>query len=220
MALTTVPKVKLHLGITSNDLDGQLAQFVEQADALIKNELSIDVEQSTYTEFYPGNGSPQLLLNHTPVQSITSAYEDPDAYYGEAPGAFASNTLLTAGVDYCLVRDNGSATEKSSSGILLRIGTAWPNISAKLAGMLTSSPMPGLGNVKVTYVAGYASVPYDLILACNLLVASIKRNAPHGGPISSESLDYYSYQLAGSQDSDADLASVKRILANYKRWVM
>ncbi len=220
MALTTVPKVKLHLGITSKDLDDQLAQFVEQADALIKNELSIDIEQSTYTEFHPGNGSPQLLLNRTPVQSITSVYEDPGAYYGEAPGAFASNTLLTAGVNYCLARDNGSATEKSSSGILLRIGTAWPNISAKLAGMLTSSPMPGLGNVKVTYVAGYASVPPDLQLACNTLVAEIRRNAPHGGAISSEQLDYYSYQLANPDQAEGVLSSVGNILKNYKRWVM
>lgn len=174
----------------------------------------------TLTEYYAGNGRRELQLNQRPVISIGSVYEDTGAYYGEASGAFASTTLLTAGTQYCLLRDNGDKAEQSLGGILLRLGGVWPAGSEQLRGMLTTSPAPGLGNIKVTYNAGYAVVPADVRRAVAKLVAEIRVSAGQPSDIQSESLDYYSYSKMSADEQAKALTSVKGLLKRYKRWVI
>lgn len=168
------------------------------------------------TEFYPGTGSRELLLRHPPVRSITSVYEDSGAYYGEASGAFASTSLLTAGTDYCLARDNAAENEVSRSGVLLRIGGYWPRSIVRGEGMLAASAAPGLGNIKVTYLTGWAPIPDDLSAACHLMVSQSVVAAKVGGPVGSISLDYFSVTLA-SAPKGSPLGSVRQLLAsNYR----
>ena len=172
------------------------------------------------TEFYAGNNTPRLPLLQLPVQSIGSVYEDAGAYYGEASGAFASTTLLTAGTQYCLLRDNGSATEKSTSGLLLRIGSRWPAAQETLQGMLVGGKVAGLGNIKVTYTPGYEIVPADIILATNQVVARLMQSAAMGGGLASESLDYFSYSRMSAAEENLAIDGVRKLLSAYTQWVI
>lgn len=170
------------------------------------------------TEFYAGNGTPDLMLRESPVQAIASIYEDADAYWGYASDAFAAGDLLTAGEDYALQRDNGLGTAISKTGLVKRIGAAWPNASERLSGLLASGPMPGYGNIKVTYTAGYTPVPADIVSAVHQLVAEHRRTSDAGGAMKAESLDYYSYEKMDQAEQAKAIGSVKSILARYKPW--
>lgn len=132
----------------------------------IKTYLGYAVEQASHTELLPdgnvdqddyrdefldvlgetvvgGNrrstGSCRLQLTELPVRSITSVYEDTSAMAGQASGAFAAATLLTAGTHYYL---DVIRTGLSKNGHLIRIGTHWP-VTGR--------------TVKVTYSGGYSA---------------------------------------------------------------
>jgi hypothetical protein len=67
---------------------------------------------------------------------------------------------------------------------------------------LVGGEVPGLGNIRVTYTAGYSSTPDDLKLAGILLARVIMLSSANGGQmVASESLEYYSYNLKGSADA-------------------
>lgn len=164
------------------------------------------------TEYYGGNGRRELVLRQRPVQSITSVYEDAGAYYGEASGAFAASSLLTAGSDYCLKRDHGTGAVVSESGILLRIGSAWPSASERRGNNLVAQEVEGLGNIKVTYVTGYAVLPGEYVLAAMQMVAQLRMDAQSGGGLQSESLEDYSYTRATPEQLANSLTSVISLL--------
>ena len=172
----------------------------------------------SFTEFYCGDGTPKLVLSQKPVLSITSIYSDSAGYYGEPAGAFGTEKLLVAGTDYALVRDNNAAPEKSLSGIVARITGVWPNASEKIRGLLSLGVTKGIGNLKVTYVAGYVNIPNDLQTACCNAVGILRRLAPNGASMQSESLDYYSYSLASGAGA-AEFGNVMDTLKSYKKWV-
>ncbi len=192
MALTTRTKVKLHLGISDTSEDSLLDQLILEVDAWIKKQCGRDLESTSYTEFYEGTGTQILRLRHTPVTAITTVHEDNDAYWAQGSSAFGTESLLTAGTEYALqTRVSGT----SYTGLLFRIGAVWPSVRRFSRGLLIGSAIPGLGNIKVAYTAGYSSVPADLELLANILVAVLRRNAQHGDDVQSESLNGYSYTL-------------------------
>lgn len=172
----------------------------------------------SYTEFYSGNGTSKLLLDHTPVQSITSVYEDEAGYFGEPAGAFASTTLLTAGTDYVLKRDEASESNVSNSGIVLRLNQLWKRPTARVQGLLTSAAGDAMGNIKVAYVAGYLRLLGDVALAANQFVAMLARSAADGTPMQREKYDYYEYQMLEPDKEAKALNSVKHLLRSYKHW--
>lgn len=217
MSLTTVSAIKAHLGIASNDLsqDERLERFRLGVEAVILNKLGRDdLATTTYTEYYAGNGLLQLVLRNRPVQSITSIYEDEAALYGYASGAFPSTTLLVAGTDYVLQRDGGPL-DIGRSGIVIRIGTTWPAASVEIESLLTRGVTEAVGNLKVVYVAGYATIPADIALTVHQLVAELLNSARSGGAMQSETLDYYTYIKANATQLMASLVSVKSLLAPY-----
>src|SRR5690606_27255692 len=134
-------------------------------ESTICNHVGYDICQGTRTEYYPsaslqrpvsdgplqwdtlGNRAygidipstvNELQLTSLPLRSITSIYEDPGAYGGQAPGAFPEGSLLTSGVDYYFVPDKDGLCR---SGIVRRHG-AWSQVP---------------GSIKVTYVSGYTA---------------------------------------------------------------
>lgn len=220
MALTTAATIKTLMGVSDTSLDAVLAVLIPQADAIIKGYLQREIEQATYTEYYSGSGNQVIVLNQTPVQSITSVNEDPDGYFGDGTDAFPAASLLTEGTDYVLRKDDATATEVSKSGILYRIRNAWPRPSSRLRGQLASAPGLGLGNIKVVYVAGWATVPADIQFAANMLVTSMLEARKLSGRLESESIEDYSYTLSGSEDEAQLLDSVKGSLSRYKRIVI
>jgi len=71
-------------------------------------------------------------------------YEERGARGGQKSGSFGASTELTAGTQYYIdtVTSDGDGSIYGASGILIRIGTGWPNEH---------------GSLKVTYTAGYTS---------------------------------------------------------------
>jgi hypothetical protein len=165
------------------------------------------------TEYYCGPNDPTLVLRESPVVSISSVYLDSGAYFAQASGAFAADTLLTAGVDYAL---------DARRGFLVKIGGVWPGVNAQARGLLASGVTEGVGNIRVTGIYGYAPIPADLQLAACQVVAEMKASARLGGALSSERTDYYSYTRASAADVSTMLGSSMSILAGYggKKWVI
>ncbi|WP_298865105.1 hypothetical protein [uncultured Gimesia sp.] len=220
MALTDKATIKTLLGISDTSLDAAIDLMIPQADAIIKGYLQRNIEQAIYTEYYSGSGDKVLLLNQTPVQSITSVHLDSDGYYGDGTDAFPTSSVLVEGTDFVLQKDDATNTEVSKSGIVYHTGKGWPRPSSRLQGQLTSAPGIGIGNIKVVYVAGWATVPSDIQFAANKLVISMVQSMDHGGRVESESIEDYSYTLAGSEDERKFLDSVRGSLAHYKKIVI
>lgn len=208
MALTTTTSAKLHLGVTTNAEDPFFTAIVPQVDAMIKRWLNQDIEQQTLTEYYEGNNSPNLVLLQGPIISITSIYLDAKGAYGFGSDPFPSETLLTAGTDYAWRRN------RPRSRIVMRLNGTWPAIYRRSVGLLSAYQDHGLGNIKITYVAGYATVPADLALAANIIVGLIRHDAMQGGAtLTSESYEGYSYSV---QREMSYLKSVQYLLKNYR----
>ena len=186
----------------------------------VKGYLKRDIEQVTYTEYYSGTGNQIVVLNQAPVQSIISVHEDKDGYFGDGTDAFSTSTALTQGTDFVLRKDDNTATEVSGSGILYRIGKHWPRPYLRSHNQLSSAPSQGIGNIKVVYVAGWASVPADIEFAANKLVISMIGSRDKAERLESERIEDYSYTLAASEDASRLLDSVKGTLARYKRIVV
>lgn len=220
MALTTKTQIKTLLGVSDTSLDDVIDLLIPQAEEMIKGYLQREIEQTTYTEYYGGTGDQVLVLNQVPVQSITSVHEDRDGYYGDGTDAFPASTALVEGTDFVLKKDDATNTEVSKSGILYRIGKAWPRPRMTTRGQLSNSPGYGMGNIKVVYVAGWATVPSDIAFAANKLVVSMLETRGKSGRLVSESIEDYSYNLAGADDEAKMLDSVKGSLSRYKRVVI
>lgn len=225
MALVTLAMIKLHLGIATGDTseDDLLNQLITQAGAVINNHINRNLEQADYTEFYAGNGQRELLLRNYPVQTVTSVYVDSSAYYGDGPSAFGSTTLLTAGVDYTLHQNFSSGgTQKSGTGILLRIGNVWPSMLEKHGGLLAQNQANAIGNIKVVYRAGYAAgeIPADVQFAACQMIAEMRRTRKFGGAVTQESYDYYNVQFGTAIENSAAMTGVKKLLSGYKRWIL
>ena len=69
--IDTLENVKNYLDITGDDYDTILTDFCTQADEIIKNFLCRDIEESSYVEYYDGNGKSKLILRQMPVTTLT-----------------------------------------------------------------------------------------------------------------------------------------------------
>ena len=169
------------------------------------------------TEFLSGTGTNIIRLRQTPVISISALYEDTDGLFGQASDAFDSTTLLTSGTDY--------AIEFTQSGIcktgrVRRVNSYWPGRYQTDAGLLVANYESGGGNIKVTYKSGYDPIPDDIQFAIANVVSEMIEGVKQGGPLSSESLDYYSYTKAGIEESRSMISSYRSMLAPYKKAVI
>lgn len=221
MALTTVAIVKARLGIpTANTAqDALLTTIVEEASDILINYLGYNPESGTYTEYYMGNGRRALVLDNKPVRSITSIHVDPSGCYGFGDTPFDTENLLVAGTDYVL--DYKSSTDYSESGIVYRIGTVWPSLTIDNPGLLTYSGAPSLGNIKVVYVAGYATLParyqaWATKFACWKFATDVDGVVKTSESHSDTSYSYSLGDLKG-MSQDAVLAS---ITGGAKEWVV
>ena len=163
-----------------------------------------------FTEFYKGTGNRELLLRQRPVQSVASAYLDQGGYFGEASDAFAAATLLTEGEDFVLELNQAGL---SASGILYRIGGGWPAILSIPGGQLTGIQQSSLGNIKVTYTAGFPRIPHDLQ---DLVIQLVKRKrSGDEAEYLSRSVDYSSYTRMDAAEAAMQLGGLAHTLRRY-----
>lgn len=199
MALFTVDELKTYLGLSGTGDDAYLAQLVSGVNSSVLKYLrrSIEAAEDT-TEYHSGNGRNRLYLKNRPITAITGVWVDHKGYFGQAPDAFdVVDTLLVQGVDYVV---ESTSQDEANQSCLIKLSAAFEG-----GGSVWGS---GIGNIKVTYDHGYASVPADLKLACFMICAAVRSARKAGLQYSSESLGSYSYSLmAGSTNNDAVTAT-------------
>lgn len=191
--------------------DGQYDALCDAAGKAVEAYCKRRFEQATVTEYYAGNGTRALVLRRRPVLSVAEVRYDPKAFYGSVPSSFDDTTLLTAGVDYVL--------DPNDTGLLVRITGDWPEYPRRREWFrLARDLAPNWGDVKVTYTGGYDPVPADLKLACAQLVTRSVQLLQYGGPLQSERLGDWAYELMAPHRlaGAPDLASVRALLANYR----
>lgn len=226
MSLCSIDDIKAFLNISDGSSDSLLTMCRDSAERGIKDYLDSNLESATYTHYFDGNGLRDVVLRQRPVTSVTSVHLDQTGYYGQSSDPFPSTTLLEAGRDYALVYDDSGTTSNiSRSGLLRRIGPGDSNFYSPFnsntlsAGTRGATWTRGLGNIKVTYVAGWTTVPPAIKQACINLSSLIYLNRAKAGlQVSSESLGSYSYSLlAGGAGGNApELASARQLLAAYR----
>ncbi len=154
MSLVTLAKYKEYLKITDTTVDTQLTTLTAHVEQRVKTWLNRAIESATYTdEYYNGNGKHYLVLRQFPITAATTikVYDGLDSNNAEIW------TTLVQGTDYerkvldteaCSVYLDGYTFEK------------------------------GLQNYKITYTAGYTSIPEDIQLACKELLKVTWDNSP------------------------------------------
>jgi len=226
MSLCTVSDIRAFLNIQSDDANPVLDICRESAERSIKDYLDSNIESATYTHYFDGTALRDIVLRQRPVTSIVSVYIDQTGYYGQSSDPFPATTLLEAGRDYALVLDDSGTTANiSRSGLLRRIGPGDANFYSPFnsntlsAGTRGATWMRGLGNVKVTYVAGWPTVPAAIRQACISLASLTYNNRAKAGlQVSSESLGSYSYSLlaGGAGGMSPELMTARQLLAAYR----
>lgn len=214
--LTSLAQIKDSLGIPGSDTsqDRQLSGLQSAAESVLLSRLKRNLEPATYTEYYSGNSQKYITLRNRPVTSIVSVYEDFRGYDGSQQDAFQESSLLIPGMHYSLDIDEGTTTSKS--GILVRISGVWQEIGrVYFPGKLSAEVGPTHGNIKVTYTAGYETMPSDIEYAVALIVSSMRRNISSGGTVISEKIGDYQYALSERNTGDPLIASINQIISRY-----
>lgn len=217
--LTTLDKQKTFLEIPADDTsrDAVLQLLLDEVSGLVEEFCGRAFGTAEYTEFYSGDNTPVLVLRERPVTAIISLWEDEDGYWGQGPDPFDAGTLLVAGENYALERDQADGS--SRSGIVYRINGVWSRPFRVAAGNLSASAPHGTGNIKVRYTAGYGAVPGTVQLATQMAVARIWRMGKFGGLVQSETTPGYSYTLATNQlRADGMLALPPEVVSMLSRY--
>jgi hypothetical protein len=127
-------------------------------------------------EYYnwPSPGSRlDIPLNRRPVSAVSEVKIDPRGGAGQLDDTFGSTTVLDSGTDYYCDYNAGILR-------LLTTRSNWPIASFGFGGQLmTGQPFAyntnlrgqNTGTIKVTYTAGYSSVPADVKLAIAQMVS-------------------------------------------------
>lgn len=211
---TTRSIVKTHLGLGDSDtsLDALIDLLLEEVDAVIDGFTGRgSLASAAATEYMDGSGREMLLLRRRPVTAVAGVWVDGGGHYGQGDGAFGDATEWNVGVDFAIPRTD--ATEENG-GMLVAIGA--PDFGA--GGVWPA----GRGNVKVTYTAGYSTIPKDLQLAATNLVAQLINGSEKGALLAGETIGDYSYRLlsdpeaAGGGVASLVIGTVRSTLARYR----
>ena len=131
--LCTKEQVKAYVPIDATVLDDLIDDLIDRVTKWVQSYTGLQIFSASFTEYYDGKNSSELVLNERPVESVTSVHESTDV-----PRSYGTSELLTADEEYILEED---------SGILHRIAANWPS---------------GPKTVKVVYTAGWSAVPNEL----------------------------------------------------------
>lgn len=131
IALITLAELKEYLNVTDSSQDAVLSALLNAASAWIKGFLKRNLVNRTWTEYYDGDASLQLMLRNLPIVSITTIWVD---YLR----AWANDKIVNS-ANYFI---------KKESGIVE-------------AFYLFGNWIPGRANIKVIYVAGYDNLGID-----------------------------------------------------------
>lgn len=163
--ITSLASLRRYLQVDSTDVsdDHTFNELVMQVSKFIEGYCERSFISQSYTEYYNGNGSSELVLNHYPVTAITSCYDDTDRAWGADTAIPTTDLQISDRVPGLIIYDGGTFFDTMN---LFKYAVE---------------------NIKITYTAGYAVIPQDLEMAANMLCAyhyvllKGSTNAPAGG---------------------------------------
>jgi len=150
--LTTRDNVKLARALTGAADDQRIDALLASVTAWAQTYCDRTFFEATYTDQKNGLDYDRLVLDETPVSSITSVHQS-TAW----PRAYGASELLVLDTDYLL--------EDADAGII-----------AKASGRFPEGPR----TIKVVYVAGYPTIPSDLEWAAIVTIHVRLDRAKHG----------------------------------------
>jgi len=141
-ALISLEEAKQFINKDLNDQteDNKILQYINSASWYCNSFTHRKLKARDLTEYYSGDGSNTLMVNNYPINSIASIYDDLDRAYG-------ADTLIDSG-DYVIMPTTLAFKVVYDGGVFMR----------------------GIRNIKITYNAGYSTIPWDLREACLELV--------------------------------------------------
>ncbi len=209
----------LEIDVDNHVEDKNLNFFNEWASAWFEEWINRPIVRRERTEYYNGTGTQKILLKSRPVFSTPTpaCVIDESGAYGTSSGSF-TGTPLVWGSDFTLFFDN-QEDGSCRNGILLRLGTVWPNNYVRSAGLLSPYTQPGVGNVRITYTAGYTvdTLPAQLRASMNFLIAKMRYLFPLGLDLSSDSYEERSISWS-NQNKTMLLSLVQPFWYPYRNW--
>lgn len=238
MPLATVGDFATLTGQEECDLDAlAVTMALNAASTAAERYTNRTFAKATRTEYYDGNGYPNLPLRSLPISSAEddapSVWLDINGGYGQTPGAFASDKLLTQGTEYVVEYERGELQTRqipggwwwaSSLGGPIASPWGWPGLTRRGTSWVGWPKAPGC--IKVTYTAGYARIPADLVMAVVSMAQYMMTVVPSGGlvPTSGSYIDvsvgvgFLSESLA--RGNVPALGSARGVLDSYRDFVV
>ena len=114
---------------------------------------------------------------------------------------------------------DGDDQTTSRSGILIRLNDYWPKPVVRQAGYLSPFITDDTGSIRVTYTAGYTidSLPGQLRLAANALVARLNYLFPNFLEVSGEGYEERSFSYAVNRDNYV-LSMIYPMINSFRNW--
>lgn len=190
MALCTAAEVRMLLpNLTGTGEDSNLSALITRCGVAFARWCGYpgnvpSMEAASYVSYVDGSGSRDLVLPVWPVNSITSIYDDNTL-------DFTSSTYLVSSSDYMLLEEKYVRLKSTA------IHGRWQS---------------GSKNIKVSYNAGYSSIPDDLKQLCMHQVKSIWQSR-HSQGIANETKADVSTSW---RDEDFIPVKVKEALAPFR----
>jgi uncharacterized phiE125 gp8 family phage protein len=192
-ALTTLASVQAHLGLSAGVDESLLETLINQASDIVEKHIGRAIKSATYTQYYDGDGSEDLILRNWPLISVTTLHVD-------TARSFPDGSLLTADTDYVVYKEDG------------RISL----LTEPLRNQYGANVFPSSRKcIKVVYVAGYATVPNDLIWAANEMVAYLYDNRSAASAVASQSIGGFSESYNDAAGTDIP-AHVRKVVDRYR----
>lgn len=150
--LLTLHEAKLRMNIQDDSHDMLFNTLIADVSSIIEGYCGRTLTDGTYVEYKDGGGNQEILTDEWPIISITSIYDDVDREYPDIS--------LIDSDDYTFYPNEGKIVLMSSTIIGRNFRTVFYN---------------GKRNVKITYVAGYTTIPGDIkIIASEILMKKFK----------------------------------------------
>lgn len=186
-AWTSVAAVKRALKIEDADTeyDAEIEDLINACYKMLEAYIHHPLKAADYTEYYDGDGTNTLVLRKYPINTVASIYDDPTR-------EFAADTLIDS-TDYVIDNEEQVGTVR-----LFQNTTIFAS---------------AIKNVKITYNAGYTTIPKDAERACIMLVIYYFNRQDAAG-ISSQS-------LGGKSENYSDEALpmfIRQMVARFKEW--
>jgi hypothetical protein len=169
--LATLEDYHTLTGSTDCTIDGQVSMALAAASTAAERYTNRTFALTETTEYYDGNGYPNLPLKRLPVSSTAdiTVFLDINGGYGQTAGGFAAATELTQGTEYVVLYESGELQTRQMPGWWPSFGGpvaspwGWPGLTRRGTAWVGWPKYPGC--VKVTYTAGYDPIPADLVAA-------------------------------------------------------